>query len=231
MELIKGVDLDRILESPMGPVPADFISAVMVQALAGLHAAHETRDDDGRPLELVHRDLSPHNIMVGFDGRVKVLDFGVAKMRNQRSLTLPGIVKGKPLYMSPEQAAGEAIDRRSDIFSMGLLLHEAVVGSRAFERDDASASMMAIVSDPLLVPSGVHPALWKVIERALAKEPTKRYQTAQQMAEAVARAVPPMLDTDVGALVKAQFPHRVAEVTQWERTLSRAGVERKNLER
>ena len=115
--------------------------AVVVQALQGLHAAHALQGEDGAPLQLVHRDLSPHNLMVGFDGRVKVLDFGVAKARAQRTVTLPGIVKGKPLYMSPEQARGERLDARSDLFAMGLILYEALTGKRAFDRGDEMACM------------------------------------------------------------------------------------------
>jgi len=107
---------------------------VLLQALEGLHAAHELKAEDGHPLGLVHRDLSPHNMMVGFDGKVKVLDFGVAKVRTARTVTLPGIVKGKPLYMSPEQATAERVDRRSDIFAVGLILYEAVTGTRAFDK-------------------------------------------------------------------------------------------------
>ncbi|MFZ5472248.1 MAG: serine/threonine-protein kinase, partial [Myxococcota bacterium] len=171
MELVRGVDFDHIIYEPPGWLPPPLAVGVVVQALAGLHAAHEARGEDGAPLLLVHRDLSPHNVMVGFDGRVKLLDFGVAKVRNQKTLTLPGLVKGKPLYMSPEQAAGERVDRRSDLFSMGLILYEALVGQRAFERDDDTRTMEAIVNDPLPRPERIAASLWAVLSRALAKHP------------------------------------------------------------
>lgn len=218
MELIRGVDFDHLISWPYGPLAPNLISAIVSQALEGLHAAHELRGDDGLPLGLVHRDLSPHNIMVGFDGRVKILDFGVAKMRDQRTVTLAGVVKGKPLYMSPEQATAERVDRRSDLFSMGLILYEAAVGSRAFERPDDTQSMEAIVNDALVKPPKVHPGLWSVIACALKKAPDQRYRTAREMAEALREAVVPMKDHEVGTLVSARFARRVSEVAHWERT-------------
>ncbi len=227
MELIRGVDFDHIVYWPHGPLAPSLITAVLSQALEGLHAAHELRGDDGLPLGLVHRDLSPHNVMVGFDGRVKVLDFGVAKMRDQRTVTLPGIVKGKPLYMSPEQATAERVDRRSDIFAMGLILYEATMGSRAFDRRDDTKTMEAIVNEPLPKPPNVHPALWKVISTALAKAPEQRYRNGLEMAQALREAVEPMKDHELGNLVAARFARRVSEVAQWEQTKNMLASKRK----
>lgn len=218
MELIRGVDFDYVIYWPHGPLPPALISGVLVQALEGLHAAHELRGDDGAPLGLVHRDLSPHNLMVGFDGRVKVLDFGVAKMRDQKTVTLPGIVKGKPLYMSPEQATAEPIDRRSDIFSMGLILYEALTGRRAFEAADGTKTMEAIVNDALPRPSGMPQALWAVVARALEKTPEARYQTALEMAQALRTVAPPMAPAELGALVASRFPQRVRELEAFEKS-------------
>lgn len=218
MELIRGVDLDHVIYWRHGPLQGALISAVLIQALEGLHAAHETKADDGAPLGLVHRDLSPHNLMCGFDGRVKVLDFGVAKMRDQRTVTLPGIVKGKPLYMSPEQATAERIDRRSDIFSMGLILYESLLARRAFDQKDDTKTMEAIVNDELERPAGLPTALWEVIERALQKEPERRFRNALEMADALREAAPPMKDHEVGALLASRFPRRVTEVETWEKS-------------
>jgi serine/threonine-protein kinase len=220
MELIKGVDFDSIVYWQHGPVPAELIAAVLCQALEGLHAAHELKGEDGLPLGLVHRDLSPHNLMVGFDGRVKVLDFGVAKMRDQRTVTLPGIVKGKPLYMSPEQATAERIDRRSDLFAMGLILFEALVGSRAFDRKDDTLTMEAIVNDPLARPPAMPQALWDVVSRATEKHPEHRYRDALEMAEALREAVAPLSERELGELVTARFPRRVRDIETWETTRS-----------
>jgi serine/threonine-protein kinase len=220
MELLKGADFDYVIYSPPAlPAPA-IISAVVCQALDGLHAAHEARAEDGHSMGLVHRDLSPHNLMVCFDGRVKVLDFGVAKMRDQRTVTLPGIVKGKPLYMSPEQATAERIDRRSDIFSMGLILYESLLARRAFDQKDDTKTMESIVNDQLPRPAGLPTPLWEVIERALAKEPENRYRNALEMAQALREAVTPMKEHEVASLLSSRFPRRVTEVQTWEKASS-----------
>ena len=217
MELIAGVDFDHVVYWPHGPLPEGLLSAVATQALEGLHHAHEARGDDGLSMGLVHRDLSPHNLMVGFDGRVKVLDFGVAKMRNARTVTLPGIVKGKPLYMSPEQATAERIDRRSDIFSMGLILYEAVTGERAFDKRDDTRTMEAIVNEQLQRPPRVPDEVWRIIERALQKDPNHRYRTALELADDM-RPLGPLPDRELGTLVASRFPRRVNELAQWEQT-------------
>ncbi|MEW6433640.1 MAG: serine/threonine-protein kinase [Myxococcota bacterium] len=227
MELIRGVDFDHVIYWRHGPLPANLVTAVLTQALEGLHAAHELKGDDGQPLGLVHRDLSPHNLMVGFDGRVKVLDFGVAKMRDQRTVTLPGIVKGKPLYMSPEQATAERIDRRSDIFSMGLILYEALMGRRAFDQKDDTKTMEAIVNDPLPRPPQIPQPFWDVIARALEKSPDKRYRTALEMAQALREVAEPMRDQDLGGLLASRFPRRVLELDTLEQTKSKLAKAKK----
>ncbi len=217
MELVRGVDFDRVIYAPPGRVEPPIAITVLVQALRGLHAAHELRGEDGQPLHLVHRDLSPHNLMVGFDGRVKVLDFGVAKARNQKTITLPGIVKGKPLYMSPEQAVADRIDRRSDLFSMGLILYEALVGARAFQRENDVRTMEAIVREELPRPARIEPPLWEVMQRALAKKPEHRFRTAHDMAEALAGVVPVLSDEQLGRFMRERFPARQREYEKWER--------------
>jgi serine/threonine-protein kinase len=222
MELVKGVDLDHVIYWRHGPLPPSLVTNILVQALEGLHAAHETKGDDGKSLGLVHRDLSPHNVMCGFDGRVKVLDFGVAKMRDQRTVTLPGIVKGKPLYMSPEQATAERIDRRSDLFSMGLILYESLTATRAFDQKDDTRTMEAIVNEPLQRPAGLSTALWEVLDRALQKAPEKRFRNAREMADALREAQAPMKDHEVAMLLSSRFPRRVSEVAGWEKTSSTA---------
>ncbi len=217
MELVRGVDLDLVIYSRHGLAPPEVVSAVLCQALEGLHFAHELKTDDGSPLGLVHRDLSPHNVMCGFDGRAKVLDFGVAKMKDQRTVTLPGIVKGKPLYMSPEQATAERIDRRSDLFSMGLILYEALVGRRAFDKGDDTATMEAIVNDTLPRPAGVPQPLWEVLQRALAKHANERFRNALEMADALREASPPLSTHELGTFLQQRFPRRVADVQTWEK--------------
>ncbi|MHB8877044.1 MAG: serine/threonine-protein kinase [Myxococcaceae bacterium] len=229
MELLRGVDFDRVIygaaRARVGKVEPKVAVAVLSQALAGLHAAHELKGEDGVPLGLVHRDLSPHNVMVGFDGRVKLLDFGVAKVRNQRTVTLPGIVKGKPLYMSPEQAVGERVDRRSDLFSMGLILYESLVGARCFNRGDDTKTMEAIVRDPLPPrPELIAPPMWEVVKRALEKAPEDRFRTAAEMAEALREVVPASSDTELGRGVSQRFAAQHAEYSRWDKLAEAAQV-------
>jgi serine/threonine-protein kinase len=217
MELVRGVDFDDLIHSKAAPLHLRVVAGVMCQALAGLHAAHEIRGQDGSPMNLVHRDLSPHNLMVGFDGRVKILDFGVAKAKAQMSVTLPGLVKGKPLYMSPEQATASALDRRSDLFSMGLILYEAITGKRPFARDNDAATMNALVRDPAPYDEKIPAPIWELLQRALAKEPSDRFADANEMLEALRKRVDPVGEVDLGKLIAVHFPDRLRAVSQWER--------------
>jgi len=217
MELLRGVDFDHLIYAPPGKLPANVASAVLLQALDGLQAAHELKGQDGNSLGLVHRDLSPHNLMVGFDGRVKVLDFGVAKVRNARTVTLPGIVKGKPLYMSPEQATAERVDRRSDVFAMGLILFEAVAGHRAFDKGNDTLTMMSIVNDPVQRPEAMGPEVWELVSKAVAKRPEDRFRSATEFADALREKIPPVSDADLGRLVTQRFPRQMDEYGKWER--------------
>ncbi|MDY7227674.1 serine/threonine-protein kinase [Hyalangium rubrum] len=218
MELVRGVDLDRLLHAMGKPLPPALAVAVVVQGLLGLHAAHTLKGDDGAPLHLVHRDMSPHNLMVGFDGRVKVLDFGVAKARMQRTVTLPGIVKGKPLYMSPEQARGERLDARSDLFAMGLILFEALTGVRPFDKGEETASMYAICEAELSRPRVISLPLWDVLSVALAKKPGDRFRSAQEMADRLVEVIPPGRDSDLAKLMTTYFPDKLRELSRLDRT-------------
>jgi serine/threonine-protein kinase len=233
MELVRGIDFDQLIyENTHGEkLGLDIIGQVMGQALEGLHAAHELKDDDGHPLGLVHRDLSPHNVMVGFDGQVKVLDFGVAKMKSQRTLTLPGIVKGKPLYMSPEQAVAERVDRRSDLFSMGLIFFEAVMGYRAFDTGNDTRTMEAIVNDPLDRPAEMNDVCWEVCRVALAKVPEERFQTALDFAARLKELIRPASAAEVGRLARQRFPKRLEDMAEWDRMAAEASRSRQQVRR
>ena len=153
---------------------------------------------------------------------MKVLDFGVAKMKDQRTLTLPGIVKGKPLYMSPEQATAESIDRRSDLFSMGLILYESLLSRRAFDQGDDTKTMESIVADTLVRPVGLPTPLWDIIDCSLQKDPQKRFATALEMAQALRAAQAPMSEPEMAELLSSRFPGRVTEVQEWEKASSTA---------
>ena len=151
MEAVPGKTLSAILrraarrERPLGQADAAFIVG---RAAAALGYAHALTDADGRPLNIVHRDVSPENILVSFEGAVKVIDFGIASAHGRMSETLVGGLKGKVEYMSPEQAAGAPVDRRSDVFSLGIVLWEALSGRRLFRRETDLAVMRAISDEP-----------------------------------------------------------------------------------
>ena len=215
MELLRGVDLSEMLRAHRGGLPPAVLSAVVAQALRGLHAAHLLKDEAGQSLELVHRDLSPHNLLVGFDGHVKVLDFGVARSRLHRGVTAVGLVKGKPLYMSPEQATAERLDARSDLFSMGLVLYEAATGVLPFDRGEDTASMEAIVNAPLPSHPQLRGELWDVVRRALEKGVHDRYRDARAMADALEDAVPPCTSVELAAFTRAAFPAKATAADRY----------------
>ena len=189
MEWVNGDSLMHVLRAGgKTPIPIDpRISARLVaDACAGLHAAHELTDDDGRLLNVVHRDVSPHNILVSLEGTVKVVDFGVAKALGQsHQATTAGQVKGKVAYMAPEQIGGTEFDRRADIFGMGCVLYEAVTGLQPFRGGNDPQVMQAVLRGTYPPPSSIvkdFPAeLAGVIDCALAPEPRARFATAERM--------------------------------------------------
>ena len=172
------------------------VAGILSQALHGLHAAHEASDDEGNLLNLVHRDVSPQNIMIGKDGGVKILDFGVAKARSEQSVTYVGEVLGKVAYMSPEQALARPLDRRSDIFAAGIVLWEALSGHRLFRAPDASGlgPLLNVLHTRPRPPSelreGISPELDAIVLRALAQDPSRRFGSARDFALALEQAVP-----------------------------------------
>ena len=217
MELVEGPSLVRIVrpgsaerdDAKRVPLPPRLAARIVAEASAGLHAAHELRDESGRPLGVVHRDVSPQNVLLSVDGQVKVTDFGVAKALNKINVTLAGQIKGKLAYMSPEQLSGGGIDRRSDVFALGSLLYELTVGQRAFDGDSDPEVMRAILTGEPIPPSrivnGFPPALEQIIMRAIASDPMQRWQTARQMQEAlegyIAQSGPPVTPADLAALL------------------------------
>ena len=155
---------------------------IIAELLAGLHYAHELKDYDGTPLRIVHRDISPHNVFISYDGSVKVVDFGIAKASDSSQQTKVGIIKGKLSYMAPEQALGQAIDRRADIFAVGIILWEATTGQRIWKgmQDAAILNMLSTGTIPSVdaVEPGVPYELVAICKRALAQNPDERYSTA-----------------------------------------------------
>jgi serine/threonine protein kinase len=189
MEYLHGEDLRKILGAVSKlktHVPLANVIAIISAAAAGLHYAHERRGNDKKRLEIVHRDVSPSNIIVGYDGSVKVVDFGIAKARMRGVETRTGTLKGKVSYMSPEQCKGtSAIDRRSDVYSLGVVLYELATTARLFKAESDYLVMDAIVNGKVLLPRVKRPDLpndlSSIIMRALAVDPARRYQTADEL--------------------------------------------------
>lgn len=190
MEYIHGESLRALLRTCKGkPIPLPSALAVVLATCSGLDYVHEHAGPDGKPRHLVHRDISPSNIMVRFDGGVKIVDFGIAKAVDVSDATTKGTIKGKAAYMSPEQTFAEAIDRRSDIFSLGIVLYEVTTGRRMFYGDNEMAVMNKIVDGRFDLPSSVvedYPKpLEEIVLRAVAADPQDRYATAEQMQTAI----------------------------------------------
>lgn len=199
MEWVRGEALSTVFAAAAerGGIPLGTAVRIVSQVLAGLHAAHELVDASGKCLGLVHRDVSPHNVLVGFNGVVKLVDFGIAKLTSDSRDDEPSHeLRGKVAYMAPEQIRLEPIDRRADVFATGILLYLLTTGRHPFRCADQQGTALAIVSDePVAAPSTVregYPAkLERVVLRALAKKPEDRYATARQFAEDLVRALPP----------------------------------------
>ncbi|MGH7329345.1 MAG: serine/threonine protein kinase, partial [Polyangiaceae bacterium] len=162
----------------------DLIAWIGARVGEGLHHAHELTDSNGKSIELVHRDVNASNIFLTYDGHVKLIDFGLVKATNRVSRTAEGIVKGKVAYLSPEQATGKEIDRRTDIFALGITLWELTTDRRLFKAktdvDTLKAIKDAVIPDPTKLVAGYPPELWKCLKRALAKDPNDRYATVEE---------------------------------------------------
>jgi Protein kinase domain len=189
MEYLPGEDFAavlRVLRRRNSHVPLHITLRVIADAATGLHYAHEASDQRGSPLNLVHRDVSPSNIFVTYDGQVKMLDFGIAKAESRVSTTSAGVVKGKYQYMSPEQGRGEVVDRRSDVFSLGVSLYEALTGVRPFARDTDLAVLKAVLDGQYEPVRSLRPDLplevESVVTRAMAQEREHRFSTALEVA-------------------------------------------------
>ncbi|MDQ3366769.1 MAG: protein kinase [Myxococcota bacterium] len=191
MEYVHGQDLRALLAkagSQGSRIPLELALTVVAGAAAGLNHAHERRGADGVSLGIVHRDVSPSNIMIGYDGSVKLLDFGIAKATARSVETQSGIIKGKFAYMAPEQCRGRDVDRRSDVFSLGIILYEITTQHRCFRADSDFDTMHRIVTGDVVRPTrlipGYPPALEAIVMKALAIDVNQRYQSAHQLLEA-----------------------------------------------
>ncbi len=208
MDYVHGETLSRLVRvaKRMGEqMPPRIAVGIMCGALEGLHAAHEAKSEKGKPLGLVHRDVSPQNIMVGVDGVTRVLDFGVAKATAKRTETKGDLIKGKAAYMAPEQLVGGHVDLRADIFGASVCLWQALTGERLFQGDSFEAIAQAVVSDPIRPPSQVVPNIPRSVDEVLMKgldrEAEHRWSNAREMAIQLERAMQPATVREIGAWV------------------------------
>lgn len=218
MEFVHGPSLMRVLrpgpehleDPPRVPIHPRLAARIVADACAGLHAAHELVGPDGRSLGVVHRDVSPHNVLLTADGHVKITDFGVAKALGKSSQTIAGQIKGKLAYMAPEQLTGGGVDRRSDIFALGCVLYELTLGVRPFTGEHDPQVMAAIVMGEYPAPSaamaGYPRELEAILARALGNDPDQRFPSAEHMRQALeaylASSGPPVTAAHVAALAR-----------------------------
>ncbi|WAM25623.1 serine/threonine-protein kinase [Myxococcus sp. NMCA1] len=187
LEHVDGKDLRKVaarVRDRQMPLPVTFILYTMGRVLDALAYAHRKKDDDGEDLKLVHRDISPQNILISYEGEVKVIDFGLAKSRLSAAKTNPSIILGKFLYMSPEQARHQPVDRRSDLYAVGLCLYELICGKNPFDGIHPG-ELMSLVANPRIAPLDqveplTPPAVTALVAKALAVEPSQRFQTAEE---------------------------------------------------
>ncbi len=212
MEYVHGESLARLLSRGRARgerVATPIAVAVTVAVLEGLHAAHEARNERGEPLGIVHRDVSPQNIIVGADGVPRVVDFGIAKARGRIQTTRDGQLKGKAGYVAPEQLLGMEIDRRVDIYATGVVLWEMLAGKRLFEGDGPAVVMRNVLEQKIEPPSrrasGIPRALDDVVMRALSRSPSDRFENAREM---------------VAALERTVLPASAREIEQWVHSLA-----------
>jgi serine/threonine-protein kinase len=228
MELVRGDALSSLLsrcKSAGTRIPLPILSAIVVGALDGLHAAHEAVGSDGAPLEVVHRDVSPHNILVGTDGVARIADFGIAKALGRAHVTRSGELKGKLAFMAPEQIRGAAVDRRADVYAVAVVLWEACTGARLFAGDGVNVVFQVLEdapSPPSQLRPEIPPPLEKLILRGLQKDASKRFASAFEMARALEAVVSPARPHEVGAWVREVGRENLEKQSELIRAVERA---------
>jgi serine/threonine-protein kinase len=217
MEYVEGEPLGHLLDVSLKRgerPPLGHVVGIMTGVLHGLHAAHEAKGEDGAPLWIVHRDISPQNVLVGADGIARLLDFGIAKSLGRVHTTRDGTIKGKLAYMAPEQLQGGAITRRTDVFAASIVLWESLAMRRLFDADNDAVRMKLILRGRIPPLREVAPdapeELEQVVMRGLERDPEKRHSTAQEMVEALEAAVAPSTLRAVAEWVRALSAERLS---------------------
>ena len=237
MEYLQGETLSRMIRAMRNrgeQIDPRIAVSIIAQTLHGLHAAHEAKSERGEVLNIVHRDISPQNILVGRDGITKVLDFGVAKAAGRFHTTREGNVKGKLPYMSPEQLRGHAIDRQTDVYAAAVCLWETLTGRKLFKGDNEGSVLEQVLFGAIDPPSRwaqVPEPLDSLVMRGLDRDKTRRFQTAREFAMALERALPPALASDTGDWVEHvagsvlhERAERIAEIESVTDSVPSAGL-------
>jgi serine/threonine-protein kinase len=232
MPYVHGESLSRLMREQRTQgrrIPAEVSVAIVAGVLHGLHAAHEARDERGRPLGIVHRDVSPQNVLVGLDGTARVLDFGIAKARGRLQGTTEGQIKGKLAYLSPEQLSEEPLDRRTDVWAAAVVLWELLAGEPLFGGRDVGTQVGLITRAEVPAPSGravdLSAALDEVVLCGLARKRSQRFGSARDMAVALERALRPATASEL-----SEWMAEVASDTLRARAMRVASIERSGLE-
>jgi serine/threonine protein kinase len=231
MEYVQGESLqDLIARAGIAGalIPPAIAVSIVCGILQGLEAAHEAKNEAGEPLGIVHRDVSPENILVGRDGIARLLDFGIARGAGRKHVTRVGEIKGKPSYLAPEQIldGGQSVDRRADVYGASIVLWEALTGKRLFDGDSPTVTLSRVLTDAVPPPSSVVSSLPQglddVVMRGLSREPNDRFATALEMARALRSVCGTLLGFEVGEWVELTAPDSLARqaelVRLWENT-------------
>jgi serine/threonine-protein kinase len=216
MDFVQGESLSRLMraaKTALSTVPRPIACTIMADVLHGLHAAHEAKNERGEPLSIVHRDVSPQNILVGIDGIARVLDFGVAKAVGRVASTREGQIKGKLSYLAPEQLGGQ-VSRQSDIYAAAVVLWEALTSERLFHADNPGDLLNQILNREVAPPSvhakDISPALDAIVLKALAREPSDRFTTAREMALELERCSGQISAVEIGEWVERMAKDAIA---------------------